>query len=600
MSANQSNLSDPQYGYDLVVATSQKSINVALKEYLDGIGGPPIVVCYVYDTDNNLVPIAYEQLVANAKGSDPFAVADGSNTSTDQDLLNLAAANFAGGFRAKVGLPEMMPALLPPVVTLGNGTTAPAVFNLLCSEFEIAGFSYGPRGSSKWINVAQPADDPWYFESQVKLNEDVIDPHSPVPPAVQRKIQELIDSVGDGAFSIKKLFLDLSTVMLLSTPTIVGISAKEWPVWALLSSVFVDAYIGQLRQTGHPVLGYACTVDKPKPATLPIRMLARECCALVDSSGAPVQDPTKRQQDATTLNYLCTTSATKPVALAFGWNWLEPEDLGTYSGIQAVRRDVFVVYLQSVFNALVAPIAFVPAVSWSETAANDYVSVKIDVPASGGANFTATPVTGKPTGTTQILALDFDKPTTGDISPSGAGFIGDYFAYTLNYKLTGDVSLLVQGDAPCIKLGLQASFYEEFRHNEAWVAHYHDLPGNKYIDYAVEVLFQINVTADGKLVVNNAAPTVTDTSTPWYFYDEGIYGMSKEYEKYILSRVNPVNDRIKGLIGGTFADISAKLQNILNDAHSWVFPGSQTFTFGTVMFSDYLDFITHTTYTTPH
>jgi hypothetical protein len=599
MSANQSNLSDLEYGYDLVVATTQKSINVGLKEYLDGIGGPPVVACYVYDADNNLVPIAYEQLMVNAKGSDPFTVANGSNPSTDQDLLNLAAANFAGGFRAKVGLPDMPPLSLPPVAILGNGTKAPVTFNLLSSEFVIAGFSYGPRGSSKWINVAQPPHAPWYFVSQVQLNEDVIDPHSPVPPAVQRKIQELINSVGPGAFSIKKLFLDLDTAMLLAAPTIVGISSKDWPVWALLSSVFLDAYIGQLRQTGHPVLGYACTVDEPKPATLPIRAIARECCALVDSSGAPVLDPTKDQQDATTFNYLCTTSGTKPVAHAFGWNWLEPEELGTYSGIQSVRRDVFVVYLQSVFNALVAPVAFVPAVSWSQPQSNGYVSLSIGVPAGGGANFAATAVTGKVAGTTQILKLDFEKPATASISPAGAGFLGDWFSYTLNYTLTGDVSVLVQGGAPCIKLRLQASFYEEFRHTEAWIAPYYDLPGNKYVDYAVEVLFQISVTTDGRLVVNNPPPTVTDTSTPWVFHERGIYGLSKEYEHYILARVNPVHDQIKGLIYGSFTDISAQLQAILNNAHSWVFPGSQTFLFGTVTFSDYLDFITHTTYTVP-
>ncbi|MFH8249074.1 hypothetical protein ACH3VR_01740 [Microbacterium sp. B2969] len=596
MSANESNLSDPQYGYDLVVATTQKSMNVALKAYLDGLGGPLVVACYVYDNDNNLVPISYEQLKADAKGSDPFSVPGGSDPKTDQDLLNLAAANFAGGFRAKAGLPQMPPLKLPPVVTLGNGPTAPVTFNLLCSEFDIAGFNYGPRGSSKWINAAQPADDPWYFVSQVQLNNDVIDPHSPVPPAVQQKIQELIDSVGAGAFSIEKVFLDLSTAMLLSAPTIAGISSKDWPVWALLSSVFLDAYIGELRKTGHPVLGYSCTVDKPKPGTLPIRMLVHECCALVDSSGVPVVDPTKAQQDATTFNYLCTTSTTKPVAHAFRWNWLESTETGTWAGIQSVRRDVFIAYLQSVFNDLVAPISFTPAVSWSQPQSNGYVSLNIGIPAGGGAQFAAKPVNGKITGPTQILSLEFDKPATGSISPAGVGYWGDWFSYTLNYKLTGDVSALVQGDAPCVRLRLRATFYEEFRHTEAWIAPYHDLPGANYIDYLVEVLFQISVTDDGKLVVNNAKPSVTDSSTPWYFYKEGIYGLSKEYEQYILARVNPVHTQIKALVNGTFTDIAAKLQGILNNTQSWVFPGSETYAFGKVAFSDYLDFITHTTF----
>ncbi|MEO6997455.1 MAG: hypothetical protein ABI112_05175 [Terracoccus sp.] len=604
MSARQSNLSASEFGYDLVVATTQKSINVALKQYLDAIVAEPVVVCYVFDEANNLTPIAYEKLKVNAKGSDPFDIADAGDPKTNQDLLNLAAANFAGGFRAKIGLPDMPPAELPAVVTLGSGVDAPVTFNLLSSDFRLSGFSYGPRGSVRWINRAQPPSAPWYFTSQVQLGNDTIDPHSPVPPAVQRKIQELLNSVGEGAFSIKKLFLDLDTVMLLAAPTIVGISPTDWPVWGLLSSVFIEAYINQLRHTGHPVLGYSCAVSKPEPATLPIRAISRQCCGLVDSAGLPILHPTKSQQEATTLNYLCTTSENRPVARPFTWNWVEPEQLGTFSGVQAVRRDVLIVHLQTVFNALVEPLAFTPSVGWAQAGSNQYVQLKVGVPSGGGAHFAAAAASAEPAGTgtaggTTVLSLDFDKPATAAISPAGIGYVGDWFSCTVNYKLTGDVSLLVQDNAPCIRLRLQASCTDEFRHTEAWIAPYHDLPSNKYVDFALEVLFQLSVTADGKLVVSNATPKVTDTSVAWVFYKSGIYGLSKEYETYLLSRLNPMHEQIRSTVTASFADVSARLQTILNNAQSWVFPGSRTFVFGNVLFSDHLDFITHTTYAEP-
>src|SRR3954471_21987250 len=103
MSVSQSNLSDPHYGFDLVVAVTQASINATLKQLMAGLAAPEVIVCYVFDDNNNLVPIPYQTLVANAKGSDPFRVPDGADPSTDPDLINLAAANFAGAVKARLG-----------------------------------------------------------------------------------------------------------------------------------------------------------------------------------------------------------------------------------------------------------------------------------------------------------------------------------------------------------------------------------------------------------------------------------------------------------------------------------------------------------------
>jgi len=245
MSASQSNLSDPHYGYDLVVAVTQASINATLKQLLAGLTAPEVTVCYVYDENNNLVPIDYQTLLANAQGSDPFKVPNGANPSSDKDLVNLSNANFAGGVRAMLGLPDAPLANLPPIATLGAGTSAPVLFNLLCAEFQITGFQYGPRGSTTWINASQPSGGtPWYFSANVYLNSTTVDPNSPVPPAIQQRIAELQHQV-QNAFSIQKLFLDLSTAVLESVPAIVGIPSG-WPVWNLITTVFLGSYFAEL------------------------------------------------------------------------------------------------------------------------------------------------------------------------------------------------------------------------------------------------------------------------------------------------------------------------------------------------------------------
>ena len=87
MSASQSDLSDPRFGYDLAVAVTQASVDVTLKQFLAGVTAPEVIACYVYDANNDLVPIDYETLKANAKGSDPFAVPADADPKTNPDLI---------------------------------------------------------------------------------------------------------------------------------------------------------------------------------------------------------------------------------------------------------------------------------------------------------------------------------------------------------------------------------------------------------------------------------------------------------------------------------------------------------------------------------
>src|SRR6478609_376010 len=141
MGASQSNLSDPHYGFDLVVAVTQTAVNDKLGDLLGDLSAPEVILCYVYDANNDIVEADFDTLVASAKGSNPFEVLDGQ-PSTNPDLVNLTNANFAGAVKASIGLPDVQAADVPPIVTLGAGTSAPVLFNLLCAEFQVTAFVY--------------------------------------------------------------------------------------------------------------------------------------------------------------------------------------------------------------------------------------------------------------------------------------------------------------------------------------------------------------------------------------------------------------------------------------------------------------------------
>ncbi len=589
MSASQSNLSDPHYGYDLVVAVTQASVNTTLKELLLGLESPEVTICYVYDQKNNLVPIDYQTLLVNAQGSDPFKVPDGADPATDKDLINLTNANFAGAVRAMLGLPDVPLASLPPVATLGPGTSAPVLYNLLCAEFQVTGFQYGPRGSATWINASQPrGGTPWYFSANVNLNSTTIDPNSPVPPAVQRRIAELQHEVKN-AFSIQKLFLDLNTAVLESVPAIVGIPAG-WPVWNLITTVFLGAYFTELQKKGDPVLSYSFTLNAPRPTTLELGSVSRECCPLLDASGQPISDPTPAQQNAATLVYVGTHSTTPPVPVPFTWNWMELGDVTQYSGVQSVRRDVFLTYFNGLINPSVAPLCLATNVTFTHSGENfrvHYGSPRSDSPQV----FQPVTAIGAPgaDGFTDVMSLTFVNNSSADeeTATKAVEIWGDY-----NYNLDGTVAL----NGNQIRIKVRATAYMSFRHREVFV-NYTDLAGANYYDKTLTVLYTLGVDQNGALQVTENH-SVADNSAAWDFSPKGILG-GLGCENEVKNGLTSIQQNLAAYIDSAFTGYVSNVTSTINGYRAWVFAGNDAFTFKKVSFSQGLDLIAALTYVNP-
>ncbi len=590
MSVSQSNLSDPHYGFDLVVAVTQASVNATLKQLLAGLAAPEVVVCYVYDDSNNLVPIAYQTLIANAKGSDPFTVPAGANPATNPDLINLAAANFAGAVKARLGLPDVPLANLPPIATLGAGSSAPVLFNLLCAEFQIVGFEYGPRGSATWINQSQPSGSgaPWYFQANVFLNTTTINPNSPVPPAVQKRIIELQHEV-QNAFTIQKLFLDLDTAILDSSPTIQGIP-PGWAVWNLISSVFLGAYFTQLRQSGDPALSYSFTLAAPRPTTLQLGAVSREASPLMQN-GQPITNPTPAQSDAATLVYVGSQSTTAPAPVPFAWNWVELNEVSAFSGVQAVRRDVFFTYLASLINAETANLCIATNVHMTHSGEDFTIRYSSGRSTSPQSFRPVSPIAPPdPDGFTTVLSLGFVNNSHDD-SESATHSVeiwGDY-----NFTLNGQVA--VKGNQ--IRVRVQAAAYMEFKHREVFV-NYTDLDGKNYYDKTLTVLYTLGVDQKGALQVTQMHD-LADHSASWDFDPQGILGKFG-FEDKVENGVTSVSQNLSAYIDAAFTGYVDEMTRTINGYRAWVFPGNDAFTFKNLTFSAGQDLTAQLTYVNPN
>ncbi len=589
MSASQSNLSDPHYGYDLVVAVTQASVNTTLKELLLGLQSPEVTICYVYDENNNLVPIDYQTLLVNAQGSDPFTIPNGANPTTNKDLVNLTNANFAGAVRAMLGLPDVPLANLPPVATLGAGTSAPVLYNLLCSEFQVTGFQYGPRGSATWINASQPSGGtPWYFSANVYLNSTTVDPNSPVPPAVQQRIAELQHEVKN-AFSIQKLFLDLNTAVLESVPTIVGIPAG-WPVWNLITTVFLGAYFTELQKKGDPVLSYSFTLNAPRPTTLELGSVSRECDPLLDPNGQPINNPTAAQKNAATLVYVGTHSKTPPVPVPFPWNWVELGDVTAFSGVEAVRRDVFLTYFNGLISPSVAPLCQATNVTLTHDGETFTVSYSSKQSGSPQVFRPIMPI-GAPAadGFVDVASLSFTNNSHDDSTSASklAEIWGDF-----NYTLTGTVAIKDNQ----IRIKVRAQAYMSFAHREVFV-NYTDLGGADYYDKTLTVLYTLGVDQNGALQVTENH-SVADNSATWNFAPGGILGIVGA-ENDVKNGLTSIEQNLGSYIDSAFTGYVSNMTSTINGYRGWVFAGNDAFTFKKVSFSQGLDLIAQLTYVNP-
>jgi hypothetical protein len=599
MTIAQTNLS--AFGYDLVVAVTQKSINATMKGFLDSLTAPEVIACFIYDNNGNMVPIGYEDLKRNAKGSDPFSVADGADSKTNQDLINLAAVLFAGAFKAQIGLPDMHDLKkIPPVVTLQGGTDAPVIFNLLCSEFNIVGFQYtGPI--THWLNKAQATDDPWYFNATVNIAKATVPPSPSLPAAVQAKI----NSLQAGTFGVQQLFLDLDTAIKgARNPTFKGVDPLS-ALAILVDQVFLGAYFKQMRESGQPILGYLVTMSTPDASSLQLGAVVRECCPLLDASGKPITNPNQAQQDAATFNYLCTVSKTPPTPQTFPWNWVELGEVGSFSGIQAVRREAFADVLASALGvSLNGNFCMSPSIGWTSYPGGGHAWYP-SFNSSGPCTFTGAAVNG-PVGQndfTLIRYITWEPPqqqAATDWFTNGG--MSCRYQVTCQYSFLGWVYLSMNGGVSTLRIKLKPVMYFGAEHWESFLDvpyHYHDVEYVQYINLEVTLDLTLTVTSDGRLTVElpTQMPTPTDSSQPFEFWHMGLTGrwygswIEPVLKNLIQSTKDSLNDRLKNL--------AAEVKGGLDSSQGWVFPGGKSFTFKKVAFSEYLDLISHITYVEP-
>jgi len=376
-----SSISATQYGYDLVVAQKQSSINTNLQHMLYSSTwldvAPVNNICYGIDKSSNLFELDYDTLVAS--GVDPFSIPNDTKLD-DERIKRLQSFNFLIAFRAQIGIPRtaIQNRKLPqvPDIVVLNGDVDDIEFRILCSQFQVVGLRGGIYSPTSWFSQAQSDKEVdgfmepsnlWVFRTKVNLRlwSTPNSAYANLPIKVQARLQN-----NGYMFSLQRLFYNLCTPGLMSTPEIF-----QGSIPSELEHIFCSTYLSTARRLGKPLL--ECPILEPRAAAPSGRPFIQPglfnyvVCPYLDSSGYPIRSPTPAQLGAATLSYVClpeTNHSTK-VMPPFGWNWMDPDSPTKGSpphGVMAVGRAYLTQHLRSYFDNTIPQSCLAISAKWSQ------------------------------------------------------------------------------------------------------------------------------------------------------------------------------------------------------------------------------------------
>jgi hypothetical protein len=564
MSINASDLSNPKYGYDFVIATTQASINATMNQYIYALSAPEVIMCYVMDQQGIPQQIDYQTLVSKANGTDPFQVPSGISLSS-QEVQNLSNASFLYAFKAQIGIPPGYAPLtpggpvLPDVVVLG-AETSEVSYNLMSSEFTVVEATYGPRGIMSWLNASQPDGAAWIFTSKVDLILTANNDYGKLPAQVQQQIKNLKNT----PFSVQQLLFDLDNAALETLPTISGL-APGTQLCTCLETVFVNEYFSVLQQKGQQVLSYTISMD-PSASTLALTDFNMEVCPYLNPDGSSILNPTQQQQDLATLCYLCASNNPLPAVTPFNWNWIDASEENSYSGAIAINRNTIAQYLKNTILPYITP-------NCNLIDVRVYLSGPLDGTCNYYGSFAPgqTPTVTFPTTGPTVLEFSYESKSVDE-----AGLDGDIGQMEL--KTNYDVLVTMTGNTITVQQHLVLYL---------WVQAYQSSDGANIYDKTITDTITISVNENGQLTCSPTSTTVDNSQTITVGWFTNLFtGLGD-----IVDNFQDWGSKFYSL---TFMEIPVCF---ITDFY---FPGGNTFTYNDVCFTENQDLVSHITYLQPN
>ncbi|TVY78456.1 hypothetical protein LSUE1_G006517 [Lachnellula suecica] len=555
--ASSSYLSKPaHYGYDYVVATTQASINSSLKSYLLNSDQPVMYLCFCVPQGSKVANPAEQidlaTLLLRTNNVNPFDFPPDIDPE-DPRIAAVTKARFLVGVKMQVGLPNgIAPINLPDIVTLGKFANNVS-FNLFCSELVVIENSLGNSMMPGSWNIYEPTrTQPWYLQMGVDLVVADLDKSLDTPyfnsnPEEKAALLAQLQNLSGSAFSLQQLYFDLDNALVETQPTFQGLPSGSLAKLKL-EQCFRDVYGSTARERGLPLVQVTVVAQDIDPSPL-----------LLTGYGTENPFPFHLKHDScrssvTTLDFLCAANHhVLPVPMIFNWNWVQPQDIDTESGVIAINRQTIGQYFMDQLLPAVKQ-SCMSSTSWVHVDAGFGISTKCQL-FPGQTPQTSTISAAGP----EVVHIEYNHESH-DSSYAGAS----YGNLIITNKYTCDVSFV--RTAITIK-----------QHLLVTVHIHHDLTSNTapVIDKQITDTYTIAVGDSGHLRMTKGTPVAVDSSSG---SDIGAF----------LNFFTGVDTLINKIKGYTDQIVGTQVKEIpLNDLQNFIFPGGKVFTYKSASFSDY-------------
>jgi hypothetical protein len=327
-----------RYGYDMVVATTQRSINQGLRGLLQSQTLGPFVMAFKTNANNQTVIMDVDS-IQNRVG--PLSGMPDKANKSDQRVVTLSYMGFDSAFFGEFGLPPGVDEKKLDLVTFDQGTSR-VTYHLFFKSLTVCTLrAFG--NFLVWQKITQPPDQPWVFRLNVDLDMRAgdVNAFNLLPENVKERIKNLSPN---SAFSLTQLMLDLNSASLQDSPAIEGLDPNS-PVCETLMRIMFTNYWQPQRESGRVMLGYGVVPTNPNKATPSI---VPTDLNIVLSANRDGQGNETHNYGLYTLNYLVMSEGRRmPPPGQFSWNWLEEGDSpeGQSVGVAAINRATYANFL---------------------------------------------------------------------------------------------------------------------------------------------------------------------------------------------------------------------------------------------------------------
>lgn len=584
MKTNSSQSSLSSYGYDMVVAVTQVSVNEVMKQFMSRYEQKEylLVLQRNFNIETEIytyTPIDPVQLKIMNKIQmlleTPAQKADrtAEETINYQELYRDYKVSYV--CKAQLGINPEAAAKAPNIIQLDKSdidSKFNATFNPIFKEFNLIRL-YNEDERVLMQKEEQPKDEIWKFAYNIKLNYQRDIPEAKLPEQIKKELKKYIPGEFSNLFDIRALYADFTTAMIKQYAP----QLEEDPaVKEMVQMFFNDFVLKDLREHAEKAI-FSYSI-KPEANILQKLEKALVIPAAYKYFVSPyINDKGEEQPDMKnlyTINYIVMEKGKKfPELKPLSWNWVSSGEESKKHGCMSINSVNLIRSLEKDLKEITRGAYLVPSVDLSDK------FVKIDIKTSYTKSDCPENLSFAIGSDKKQYVLSYANSAEDKVHASVA------FGIAVGVKVSYELEMTIN-----IKEGNRIEIEtrnEAFIELQTGASHSKGrMVGDKFnclLELATDTMGNLSVK---KTVTHNHLDEDIDHN---FFVDVFCMGT----DRACIDSIRKCTEEIEKTIE---ASLETKLGQVFNSKIHWVLPGGNTFVFKNPTMSEGNDLVADLTY----